>query len=55
MQVIAHQAIRVQLATCARQETGQVKEIKGAVLILKKARRSVVAAVNHVHRYPGQH
>jgi hypothetical protein len=55
MNVICHQAVRMQRAACLSQEAAQVKEIKAAVVFVVKAALPVISPLNHVHRNAGQH
>lgn len=54
MNVVRHQAIRVQRATRQREQAIQVKKIKAAIVSLKEARLSIVPSVPDVHRNAGK-
>src|SRR5687768_18090823 len=54
MNVICHQAMRMQRAARLSQETAQMKEIKAAVVFLVKAGLPVISALNDVHRNAGR-
>jgi hypothetical protein len=55
MNVICHQAMRMQRAARLSEEAAQMKEIKAAVAFLVEAGLSVISALNDVYRNAGQH
>jgi hypothetical protein len=48
--VIGHEAVRMEITIEAVQRTAQAKKIKGAVGIGMKARSAIVAPLNEMHR-----
>jgi hypothetical protein len=55
MNMIGHQAIRVQIAFRARKMATKVKKIKTAILVLEKHILAIVSPVTHMYRNVGQH
>jgi len=54
MDVVCHQAIRVQRAIRQWKQAIQVEQIKVAILFLEEARLSIVPAVPDMHRNAGK-
>jgi hypothetical protein len=48
MHVVGHQAIRVQPAIGAREQSAEVKEIKGSIFVVKEAGRAIVPALDRM-------
>jgi hypothetical protein len=55
MHMIRHEAKCMQAARRFTERTSQMKQIEAAIVLLVKARLSVVTAVNDVYRYAWQH
>ena len=54
MDVVRHQAIRVQRAARQWEQAIQVEEIKAAILFVKEARLTIVPSVPDMHRDAGK-
>jgi hypothetical protein len=55
MNMVTHQAVRMQRALRLREKPTQVKSIKRAITLLIEATLPIVATVRDVHRDSGQH
>jgi hypothetical protein len=55
MNVVRHEAVRVQRTLRSRKQAAQVKQIKASILILVEATLAIVAAMPDVDRNAAEH